>query len=116
MRPPVTKRPLSRGLYGPEVTLTWTREDGTEEPFTFQWRDEKTPDFRAKPGDPVVVLTDEGALRRGRRRWHPGQVGHVLHKSKKHDLGWVVSINGFEVLLFSDELDYPSEEEIASVA
>lgn len=101
--PPAT----TRGLVGP-VHYT---DDG--EPF--QWRDPETPTLQLVVGQAVKVLTDEGALRRGRRRWHPGAIGTVLAKSKRHDLAWTVLVNGFTVLLFSDEMDYVAQEkEIAA--
>lgn len=62
-------------------------------------------DLPLRKGALVVVLTDEGAVRRGRRRWHPGRsVGHVLSKHVLHTRGWNVRVNGYTVILFTDEL------------
>lgn len=62
-------------------------------------------DLPLEPGTAVVVLTDEGAVRRGRRRWHPGRsVGYILSKHRLHTRCWNVRVNGYTVLLFTDEL------------
>lgn len=98
---------LNSGLVGPEVTMT---NVFTGEPFTFRWSDPDRVPLALHTGDLVIILTDEGALRRGRRRWHPGAHGIVVRRSKKHDRGWHVLVNGLhEVLLFSDEMELAPE-------
>lgn len=65
-------------------------------------------------GTPVIVLTDEGAVRRGRRHWHPGRsVGYVLSKHRMHDRAWNVCVNGYTIIVFTDELALADVEEIA---
>lgn len=57
-------------------------------------------------GVEVIVLTAEGAVKRGRRRWHPGRtVGSIFAKHSLHDRCWKVRVNGMTVLLFEDEMD-----------
>lgn len=64
-------------------------------------------DLPLERGVRVVVLTDEGAVRRGRRRWRPGvTIGVVLKKHTLHDRCWHVRIPfGMTVLLFTDEME-----------
>lgn len=65
-------------------------------------------------GTPVIVLTDEGAVKRGRRRWHPGRsIGYVLSKHRLHDRAWNVRVNGYTVILFTDELELAETEGVA---
>jgi hypothetical protein len=68
-------------------------------------------DLGLVPGDRVVVLAgnDDGAVKRGRRRWHPGRtVGVVIKKHVLHTRGWWVAVDDLEVILFEDELAWPS--------
>lgn len=68
-----------------------------------------------EPGMEVLVLTDEGALRRGRRRWHPGRsVGVVERQHRLHTRGWHVLVNSHSVILFEDELALIPKAEEAS--
>lgn len=64
----------------------------------------------------VVLLGDElGAVRRGRRRWHPGQsVGQVVRKHPIHTRGWFVLVNGFTIIAFEDELALVNEKSLAA--
>lgn len=69
-------------------------------------------DLPLRPGILVVVLTPEGAVRRGRRRWKPGvSVGKVLSKHRLHDRAWNVRVNDLNVILFTDELRLATTEE-----
>jgi hypothetical protein len=68
-------------------------------------------DLHLAAGMDVIVLTNDGAVKRGRRRWHPGRsVGEVLSKHRLHERAWNVRVNGFTVILFEDELALPTEE------
>ena len=87
-----------------------------------EWSDPDRPAKLFEAGDLVVVLTDEGCLRRGRRMWHPGRsTGTIVRKHKLHERCWHVRLhkdgNAFEVLLFDDELvkyEPPALEETAA--
>jgi hypothetical protein len=58
------------------------------------------------PGVAVIVLTDEGAVKRGRRCWKPGvSVGTVLSKHRLHERAWNVQVNGHTIVVFTDELE-----------
>lgn len=89
-----------------------------------EWFDPDRPDKNFRPGDVVVVLTDEGALRRGRRMWTPGvTAGMILMAHRLHERCWHVlvekldktgGIDDLEVLLFDDELA-PIEDHMTEV-
>lgn len=103
--------PTVRGLVGPVLVL-----DTGE---SFQWSDPNRRVQKLVVGQSVKVLTDEGALRRGRRRWHPGAIGVIASNqrpARNHDRGWMVTVNGFTVLLFDDELDENTEAKEATAA
>lgn len=62
-------------------------------------------DLPLRRGTNVIVMTAEGAVRRGRRRWHPGRtIGRVMRPHVLHDRCWHVRVNGITVILFTDEL------------
>lgn len=68
-------------------------------------------DLPLRQGTYVVVLTDEGAVRRGRRRWKPGiTVGVVERRHRLYDRCWHVRLpTGQAVVLFTDELRLAKE-------
>ena len=85
------------------------------EPYVLTTDDLVAPvkvDLPLAPGVAVVVTTEEGAVRRGRRRWRPFKdVGVVSRKHRLHERCWHVRINGYPVVLFTDELALATPEE-----